>query len=130
MISVIYTIVSVFLIIYLSFSVINLRRSLGISVGDGNHEDLQHARGAQSNAVEYIPIALLLLYALEFNGAGNWIIHLAGISLVTGRIIHAHGMLNKNVKKRVLGMQVTIYTFIALSVLNLVYLPYEELLTL
>lgn len=130
MISVIYTIAAVLLIIYLSFKVINLRRARRISVGDGNNQDLEFARGAQSNAIEYIPIALLLLYALEFNGAANWIIHLSGISLLVGRLIHAHGMLGKHMKYRVLGMQITVFTLLGLCILNLIFLPYNELLTL
>ena len=130
MISVIYTIAAVVLLIYLSFKVIDLRHSQRVSVGDGDNDDLRHARGAQSNAVEYIPFALLLLYALELNGGANWIIHLSGIALITGRVIHARGMLDKKIPIRVLGMQITFYTLVALCVLNLVYLPYEALFTL
>ena len=128
MISVIYAIVSALLIIYLSFEVIRIRRKLRISVGDGDNEELQTAQGAQSNAVEYLPITLLLLFYLEYNGAGNWIIHLAGITLIVGRIIHAHGLLKRNLNRRVLGMQITITVLIALCVLNTAYLPIEKLL--
>ncbi len=128
MISVIYAIISAILIIYLSFNVINTRRKHLISVGDGNNEELQTAQGAQSNAIEYLPITLLLLFYLEFNGASNWMIHLAGIALIIGRIIHAYGLLNKSMRKRVLGMQITIYIMIGLCLLNLVYLPVDKLL--
>ena len=73
-------------------------------------------------------MALLRLYALELNGAAIWIIHLAGISLLIGRVIHAHGMLRKIIKLRILGIQITIYVLIGLSLLNLVFLPYKKLL--
>ena len=43
---------------------------------------------AQSNAIEYIPIALLLLFALEFNKGEIWIIHILGIVIVTDCMIH------------------------------------------
>jgi uncharacterized membrane protein YecN with MAPEG domain len=130
MISVIYAVISVILIIYLSFQVIKTRRKLQISVGDGNNEELQTAQGAQSNAIEYIPIALLLLFYLEYNSASNWIIHLAGIALITGRIVHAHGLLNRNLRRRVLGMQITVYVLIGLCLLNLVFLPLDKLMQL
>jgi uncharacterized membrane protein YecN with MAPEG domain len=130
MISVIYAILSALLIIYLSFQVIKARRRLQISVGDGNNEELQTAQGAQSNAIEYIPISLLLLFYLEYNGASNWMIHLAGITLIAGRIVHAHGLLNSNFRLRVLGMQFTMYVLIGLCLLNLVFMPVDKLMQL
>lgn len=128
MISVIYAISAAILIIYLSFEVIKTRRKHQISVGDGDNEELQTAQGAQSNAIEYIPISLLLLFYLEYNGASNWIIHLAGIALISGRIIHAHGLLNRSLRRRVLGMQITIYILIGLCLLNIAHLPLDKLL--
>ncbi|MBT8126941.1 MAG: MAPEG family protein [Gammaproteobacteria bacterium] len=128
MISVIYAVIAAALIIFLSFKVIKTRRRLQISVGDGNNEDLQTVQGAQSNAIEYLPIALLLLFYLEYNGANIWLIHLAGITLMTGRIVHARGLLQKNLKRRVLGMQITIYALIGLCLLNIAYLPLDKLL--
>ncbi|MGB5519350.1 MAG: MAPEG family protein [Gammaproteobacteria bacterium] len=130
MISVIYAVISVVLIIYLSFEVIKTRRKHQISVGDGNNEELQTAQGAQSNAIEYIPISLLLLFYLEYNGASNWVIHLAGITLIIGRIIHAHGLLKRSLSRRVLGMQITIYVLIGLCLLNIAFLPLDKLLGL
>ncbi len=127
MISAIYAVLSALLIIYLSFKVIKSRRKHRISVGDGGNEELQTAQGAQSNAIEYLPISLILLFYLEYNGAGAWIIHLAGAALISGRIIHAHGLLNGSMRRRVLGMQITIYVLIGLCLLNLVYLPLEKL---
>ena len=130
MISVIYAIISAILIIHLSFEVIKTRRKLRISVGDGNNEALQTAQGAQSNAIEYIPISLLLLFYLEYNGASNWIVHLAGVSLIIGRVVHAHGLLKGSLPRRVLGMQITIYVLVGLCLLNLAYLPWGKLLAL
>ena len=127
MISVIYAVVSAILIIQLSFQVIKTRRKLQISVGDGNNEEMQTVQGAQSNAIEYLPISLILLFYLEFNGAGPWLIHLLGIALVAGRVIHAHGLLNRNLRRRVLGMQITVFVLIGLCLLNLVFLPLEKL---
>ena len=58
MISVIYASISAFLIIRLSLNVIKKRRANRVSVGDGGNEELKIAVAAQTNAIEYIPIAL------------------------------------------------------------------------
>ena len=126
MTSVIYASLSAFFIVWLSLNVIKKRRSCKVSIGDGGIEELKLAIAAQSNAIEYIPIALLLLFALEYNQANILLVHLLGLSLIIGRIVHAKGILYSNMKQRVLGMQVTIYTIIGLAVVNFVYLPYSQ----
>lgn len=130
MTSAIYASVSALLICWLSLNVIKKRRKYRVSIGDGGNEELKTAMAAQSNAIEYIPIALLLLFALEINEANIWMIHLFGAALVTGRVIHARNILSENFKGRVLGMQITIYTIIGLALLNIVFLPYSRLLKL
>lgn len=130
MISVIYAMISAILIIRLSLNVIKQRYINRVSIGNGGVEELEVAMAAQSNAVEYIPIALLLLFALEYNGASIIIVHILGLSLLTGRIIHARAMQEKSLKARILGMRITIYTIIGLVIANLIYLPYGKLLKL
>ncbi len=115
---------------WLSLNVIKKRHANKVNVGDGGCEELQIAMAAQSNAIEYIPIALLLLFALEYNNANILIVHLLGLSLIAGRLIHAKAMLSKNLKGRVLGMQITVYTILGLALINFVYLPYDQLLEL
>ncbi|MDF4652859.1 MAPEG family protein, partial [Vibrio parahaemolyticus] len=88
---------------------------------------LQIARSAQSNATEYIPITLILMALLEFNSAYPTWIHLTGIIFVIGRVIHAKGILKKDLKKRIRGMQVTFLVILSLVVLNMIYLPYDKL---
>ena len=67
MTSVIYASVLAFLICWLSINVINKRWKNKIDIGYGNNQELETAMAAQSNAIEYIPIALLLLFTLEYN---------------------------------------------------------------
>ncbi len=124
MITSIYASLSALLIVRLSVAVIKLRRKNRVSVGDGGNEELQLAIRAHSNAVEYIPIALLLLLTLELNGAPQILIHVLGVTLLVGRILHAMGLSAKDLKKRVLGMQITIYLIIGLAVLNISFLAF------
>lgn len=85
---------------------------------------------AQSNAVEYIPIALLLLFVLEDNGANVMLVHILGFLLIIGRVIHAQALLTGNLRTRVLGMQITIWVIVGLAIANLIFLPYEKLISL
>jgi uncharacterized membrane protein YecN with MAPEG domain len=111
------------LFIRLSFGVIRLRRHHKVGLGSGGVDDLERAIRAQANFAEYVPIALILMACLEFNGAPLWLIAILGIAFVTGRVIHAKGMNQPpHFSNRVIGMKFTITTLIMLVVFNLVWL--------
>lgn len=129
MVSAIYIALAAFLIIWLSLHVIKVRRKHQISIGDEGNMELKTAMAAQANAVEFLPIGLLLLFVLESNQASVWIIHAAGLLLLIGRLVHARSLLADDLKGRVLGMKITINVIIALGVLNLFYVFYNNFLT-
>jgi uncharacterized membrane protein YecN with MAPEG domain len=124
MITSIYASLLALLIVRLSVAVIKLRRKNRVSVGDGGNEALQLAIRAHANAVEYTPIALMLLLTLELNGAPKILIHILGVTLLIGRILHAMGLPAKDLRRRVLGMQITIYLLIGLAILNISFLVF------
>ena len=126
MTSALYTSLSAFIIVWLSLNVIKTRRERKISIGDGEDTRLRIAIAAQLNAVEYIPIALLLLILLEYNGANLVVVHIFGLLLITGRVIHASAILTENMNNRVRGMQITIWVLIGLAIANLLFLPYNK----
>ena len=128
MTSVIYASILGFLIVWLSLNVIKVRRTYKISMGDGGNDKLKIAMVAHTNAIETIPIALLLLFVLEFNQANIFLVHSLGLAFVTGRFVHAKAILSDNLKLRILGMKITLYALICLGVVNIIYLPYEKLL--
>ena len=130
MTSAIYASASAFLIVWLSLNVIKVRTAKRIILGDGNDEELLTAIAAQLNAIEYIPIALLLLFSLEYNDANLIIVHALGIALIIGRIVHAKGLLSGNLDARVLGMKITIWTIVGLAATNLIFIPYGLTLNL
>jgi len=127
MISAIYIVISSILIGRLSLVVIKARRKYKISVGNNGNEELNLAIAAHSTNIEYLPIALLLLLVLEFNGAGIIVIHITGIILIVSRMVHTRGLLAANLKQRIIGMQMTFFTILSLAAMNLVYLPYNKL---
>ena len=98
------------LIIFLSARTIILRRKNLIALGDAKHPALRRAIRAHANCVEYAPIALFLMFLSEMQGTPIWIIHLLGIGLLTGRIIHAYGISQEpeNTLFRVIGMVLTL----------------------
>lgn len=128
MISVIYASCLALLLCWLSLRVISLRRKHRIRYGDGGNEMLVIARSAQANAAQYIPLTLILLFALEANDAPVLLVHAAGIALICGRLLHARGLLGERLNLRILGMQITLGTIIGLALMNLGYAPYARLL--
>ena len=125
MISSIYAGILALLIVWLSLNVIKLRRSKKVILGDGGETDLQYAIRAQGNATEYIPISLILLVLLEISGAAVWLVHLGGIAIIVGRLLHAKGLLAQSLNYRILGMQFTFFTIIGLASINIAYALYK-----
>lgn len=125
MISALYAGILALLIVWLSFNVIKLRRANKVILGDGGVPQLQNAIRAQGNATEYIPITLILLILLELSGANAWFVHVGGIAIIIGRVIHAKGLLSESLGYRVLGMQVTFFTIIGLASANIFYTLYK-----
>lgn len=62
-----------------------------VAYGDGGFSELQSAIRIHGNAVEYIPVALVLLLFMEMNGAETWMVHICGIILIAGRLMHYYG---------------------------------------
>ncbi len=111
----------------LSVGVIKQRRNHQVSLGDGGIGSLQMARSAHANAMEYIPITLILMILAEYNGAAHIWLHLVGVVFIIGRVAHAKAILSATLKWRVRGMLMTFLAMVLLMILNLVYLPYEQL---
>jgi uncharacterized membrane protein YecN with MAPEG domain len=94
----------------LGFEVIRRRRRHQVSVGTGGVGELELAMRAHGNACEYVPIALILLGLSEGMGAPGWVVHLLGLMLAAGRLLHGSYFLAgaRAMKMRVVGMQLTV----------------------
>lgn len=77
------------IILWLAFAVIGARRRSRVSLGDGGNETLNRLIRGHANAVETIPIALILLALSEILGAPVVALHVFGLSLTFGRMAHA-----------------------------------------
>ncbi len=79
------------LVIVLAKRVTDFRQSTKVGVGDGGDPAFNIAIRAHANAVEYIPISLILLLVAELNGLGPMWLHLAGAMIFGSRAAHAYG---------------------------------------
>ena len=91
-ISGLYAALGALLIWVLALRVMRLRHKHQVGLGAGGEESLTRAIRAHANAVEYLPIALLLLLILELDQTRAWLLNLFGIVLIVGRILHAIGL--------------------------------------
>lgn len=112
------------LCVMFSLKVIAIRRSEKISVGDGGNESLLRAMRTQANLLEYAPIALIMLACAELNGVPRLLLGLIAIAFIAGRILHPVGLRDASSpgSARVLGMQLTLVSMLALCVVNVLWL--------
>ena len=115
----IYAGLSGLLLAYLALQAIKARRANKVKLGDGGIFALQSAMRAHGNFAEYMPITIIMLFLLEYNGAPAWMIHVIGATFLAGRWVHAQGLLNDNLRKRVQGMGVTLSVLIGLGITNI-----------
>ncbi|SBS35888.1 Inner membrane protein YecN [Marinomonas aquimarina] len=80
------------LYVFLSARVIKLRLKYQVGLGDGEHVLLARAIRVQANFSEYIPFALLLVWMYEAMQGASWLVHMFGVLLCAGRILHAYGV--------------------------------------
>ncbi len=77
--------------IAIAFQAGRARARTGISIGDGGNLELIVAMRRHANFVEFVPLGLVLIGALELSGAAPLGLHLLGGGLVLFRISHAVG---------------------------------------
>ncbi len=108
------------LFVYLSVQVIQGRFRAKVSVGDGDDKALRKRIRVQGNCAEYAPIGLLLLAMAEIQGAPVWVVHLLGLMLLVGRILHAVGLglTPQNILMRQSGMALTLLMLILAALAN------------
>ena len=79
------------LVLALALRIIRLRWLTKAGIGDGGDRRLARAIRIHGNAIEYVPLALILMLNAELNHAGPALLHGCGIALVVARLAHAVG---------------------------------------
>ena len=115
-------ILSLFLIV-LSFRVLDLRGSpVTKFFHKPNREidpnDLERAIRGHGNLIEYAPLFLILMLALELGDVSVTLLYVSGIIFTLGRFMHgiAFSFMKKNVFLRISGMTLTFIGFFILFI--------------
>ena len=108
--------------IFLSARVIVMRRQTRVRLGAGGHEVLERRIRVQGNFAEYVPLTIILLTFLEWDGAARWLIHALCIALLLGRCIHAYcvSRTDEDIRQRRAGMALTFGTLL-IAAIGVVY---------
>jgi len=103
---------------WLMLRVGQVRKSEGVSVGDGGNEIVIRRMRAHANFTESAPLVIILIVLIEFNNlAIGWLSYLAGAYII-GRLLHAFGMDGGALKwGRVVGIIITMLIMVILAFL-------------
>ncbi len=109
------------LLMALSLNVIRLRWRHQVGIMDAGHKDLALAIRTQGNFIEYVPLALILMFFDEAVKYPSWEIHVLGAALLLGRIAHAWGLLQSEGRTvgRALGVALTFSVIFAAAFMAL-----------
>ncbi|EMU8997699.1 MAPEG family protein [Providencia rettgeri] len=129
MVSSLYAVLGALLLLRLSLNVVKLRNQYRIAYGDGGFYELQTAIRVHGNAIEYIPISLILLLFMEMNGAQVWMIHVCGLILIAGRLLHSYDLKNHDYTYRRSGMVATYLAMALMVMANTYYLPWIQIVS-
>jgi uncharacterized protein len=80
------------ILLFLTFRVIGQRRSQKVEIGDGNDRELLRRMRVHANFVETVPMGLILLGLAESLKAPSIALHVLGLALLVGRVVHAYGL--------------------------------------
>lgn len=111
------------LMLALSALVVRQRQKHKVPFGDDGVPELAQAIRAFGNASEYIPVGLAGLIVLDLAGAPPLLVHIAGLVLFAGRVIHAFGLSTSGGTSipRALGMTLTWAAYVFLAVATLFF---------
>lgn len=110
------------LVLSLAMRVMWLRNARRVGLGTGGDPDLTRAIRAHANAVEYLPLALLMLVTLAIEHIADAWLHAFGITLVVARVLHAFGLSTHAGRSpgRVVGAGLTLLVMLAMAALLIV----------
>ena len=122
----IYASLLTFLFLWLSYRVVLGRRTLKISIGDGDDKAMIKRMRVQANAAEYIPFGILMMAFAEFQGMPAHWLHACGVLFLLGRVLHAIGLGStpQRIWARFWGMWLTIGILVLLALSNLFHALY------
>jgi uncharacterized membrane protein YecN with MAPEG domain len=119
-ISILFTIIFIIFYLILTIITIKARRSAKVAYGDGFNKELTKAIRAHGNFFEFTVFFIISSFLLEILDANQIYVLVINILFLIGRISHAYSMLNEKILFRMVGMMITLNSY----VINCVYLLY------
>jgi uncharacterized membrane protein YecN with MAPEG domain len=112
------------IVVALGINVTMHRVKLKVPLGDGGNPQMLRMIRLHGNAVEYIPLSIVLMAVFEINGGWHAALHIIGVALVAGRLIQTWGMWSTSMTTmgRQVGQGLTWLSVAALALLNLLKL--------
>jgi uncharacterized membrane protein YecN with MAPEG domain len=122
-----YTAINALIMLILALLVTRARVKNQVEIGDGGKPEMAGPLRAHANNTEYVPTALLLMWALLPIGGSVWMVHGIGLPLTIGRLLHGFG-LSRGIgtsSPRFIGAMLTWIAYIVgiVSLLWLVFFP-------
>jgi uncharacterized protein len=115
------------IMLVLSIFVVRARVKTQVIIGDGGKPEMAAPLRAHANNAEYVPMGLLLMWAMLPLGGSFWMVHALGIPLTLGRLLHAIGLSGSTGPSslRFIGMILTWIAYIVgiVAVLWLAFVP-------
>ena len=104
--------------LWLSVRIGQVRAAEKIVHGDGGNERLLRRMRAQANFIENVPLALILIAAIEMTGKGGTWLAIVGAVFMLARVLHPIGMDSATAHPtRVIGVMITMLTLVGLAVI-------------
>jgi len=92
MVSGLYAAILAVLYLGLTYFIIHGRVKYRVGLGDGGLPDLARRIRIHGNFAEFVPFALLLMALAEMGETPDAALHIMGMILITGRVLHAYGL--------------------------------------
>lgn len=108
----------------LGLNVSRLRGKFNVFRGDGGHAELQGAIRAHGNAVEHLPMLVILLLIAELCGGNSTVLHIFGGALIVARVLHAVGLIRGVQAVQIPGALTTYLLEAAIPVYVLILRPW------
>jgi hypothetical protein len=80
------------IVLVLAFRVTSCRGTSKISIGTDGNSELERRIRIHGNAIENIPLVLILMGLIEFYHTSMFLVHGLGIVLTLGRLLHVWGL--------------------------------------
>src|SRR5688572_21858467 len=92
MITLLYAGLCTLLVVFLAMRVVHWRFTRKIGLGHGEDRQLERRIRAHANAIETLPLALILLGGVELHGFDVRVLRAFGATLLFSRVAHAWGL--------------------------------------